>query len=36
MTLASAIDGIFQVSVLTTIGRVISTGQEVMRAVPPQ
>jgi len=34
MTLASPINGVVQASALTTIGQVVSTGQELMRIVP--
>lgn len=34
MTLRSPVDGVVTASVLTTIGQVVTTGQEVMRIVP--
>ena len=34
MTLVSPIDGIVQGSAITTVGQVVSTGQELMRIVP--
>jgi hemolysin D len=34
MTLRSPIDGVIQASTLTTIGQIVTTGQELMRVVP--